>query len=61
VLKDTDVLTVFFMLSGSTSVKAARKTLVKLIPGDQFSNDISGVDIDGTDCHDLLPVACNTN
>ncbi len=32
-LKDTDDLTVFLMLSGSTSVKAACKMLVKLTPG----------------------------
>ena len=25
--------------------------------GDQLSNDVSGVDIDGTNCHDLLTVA----
>jgi len=31
-VKDTDDLTVFFMLSGSTSVKAAHKMLVKLTP-----------------------------
>jgi len=32
-IKDTDDLTVFFTLSKSSSVKAARKTLVKLTPG----------------------------
>jgi len=32
-VKDTDDLTVFFTLSGSMSIKAARKTLVKLTPG----------------------------
>jgi len=31
--KDTDDLTFFFALLGSSSVKAARKTLVKLTPG----------------------------
>ena len=25
--------------------------------GDQLSNDVSGVDIDGTNCHDLLTIA----
>jgi hypothetical protein len=30
--KDTDDLTVFFTLMGSTSVKAVRKMLVKLTP-----------------------------
>jgi len=35
--KDTDDLTVFLMLLGSTSVKAARKMLMKLTP------DLSGV------------------
>jgi len=36
-VKDTYDLTVFFTLSGSTSVKAAHKTLVKLTPGPIFS------------------------
>jgi len=32
--KKTDSLTLFFALLGSARVKAARKTLVKLTPGD---------------------------
>jgi hypothetical protein len=32
-VKKTDVLTVFFGLLGSGSVKAVRKTLMKLTPG----------------------------
>jgi len=32
-LKDTNDITVFFTLLGSTSVKAAQKMLVKLTPG----------------------------
>jgi len=35
-IKDTDDLTVFFMLLGSTSVKAGRKMLVKLTLGHTF-------------------------
>jgi len=31
--KDTDDLTVFFTLLGSTSAKAVRRTLMKLTPG----------------------------
>ncbi len=38
VYKDTDDLTVFFMLLRSTSIKAARKMLVKLTPGLNFIN-----------------------
>ncbi len=32
-IKDTNDLTVFFMLLGSTCTKAAHRTLVKLTPG----------------------------
>ncbi len=32
-IKDTDDLTVFFMLSGSTSAKAVHRMLMKLTPG----------------------------
>jgi hypothetical protein len=35
--KQTDVLTVFFALFGSTHVKAARKMLVKLTPRFNFT------------------------
>jgi len=41
-VKNNGNLTVFFMLLGSTSVKAARKTLVKLTP-DHQQNEINCV------------------
>jgi len=39
--KGTDDLTVFFTLSGSVSVKAAHKTLVKLTPDEDSFQSIS--------------------
>jgi len=36
--KNTVHLPVFFVLSGSANVKAAHKTLAKLIPGVSFTN-----------------------
>ncbi len=36
-VKKIDNLTVFFTLLGSASVKAVRRTLMKLSPGHQFS------------------------
>ncbi len=37
-VKDTNDLTVFFTLSGSTSTKAVRRMLMKLTPGLNFIN-----------------------
>jgi len=44
--KDTDNLTEFFMLLGSLLVKAARKMLVKLTPGNDCREETSSLSHD---------------